>query len=82
MSIRKYVHQVKPIQENHIEPIDKIQNYLNHLNEADTKAAFDMEKVIVSAAGGPKFTSKLIKNSDKVGERNAQKYLSSICTME
>ena len=73
MSIRKYVHQVKPIQENHIEPIDKIQNYLNHLNEADTKAAFDMEKVIVSAAGGPKFTSKLIKNSDKVGERIAKK---------
>ena len=29
MSIRKYVHQIRPIQEDyieHIEPIDKIQN--------------------------------------------------------
>ena len=32
------------------------------LNEGDTTAAYDMEKVIVSAAGGPKFKSKLIKN--------------------
>ena len=73
MSIRKYVRQIKQVQENYIEPIDKIQNYVNYLNEADTEAAFDMEKIIVSAAGGPKFTSKLIKNSDKVGERIAKK---------
>jgi len=39
------------------------------LNEGDTTAAYDMEKVIVSAAGGPKFKSKLIKNSDKVGNK-------------
>jgi len=39
------------------------------LNEGDTTAAYDMEKVIVSAAGGPKFKSKLIKNSDKVGKK-------------
>ena len=32
MSIRKYVHQVKPIQENHIEPIDKIQNLFDKNN--------------------------------------------------
>jgi hypothetical protein len=38
-------------------------------NEGDTTAAYDMEKVIVSAAGGPKFKSKLIKNSDKVGKK-------------
>lgn len=67
--LRKYVRQLKPIQENKIEPIVKVQK----LYEADTKAAFDMERVIVSAAGGPKFTSKLIRNSDKVGERIAKK---------
>ena len=39
------------------------------LQESSTTAAFDMEKVIVSAAGGPKFKSKLINNSDKVGEK-------------
>ena len=67
--LRKYVRQLNPIQENKIEPIVKVQK----LYEADTKAAFDMERVIVSAAGGPKFTSKLIRNSDKVGERIAKK---------
>tara|TARA_B100001057_G_scaffold467076_1_gene524847 strand:+ start:360 stop:1490 length:1131 start_codon:yes stop_codon:yes gene_type:complete len=67
--LKKYVRQLNPIQENKIEPIVKVQK----LYEADTKAAFDMERVIVSAAGGPKFTSKLIRNSDKVGERIAKK---------
>ncbi len=43
--------------------------YVNTINESSTKAAFDMEAVIVSAAGGPKFTSKLIPNSDEVGKR-------------
>ena len=55
--LRKYVRQLKkPIQESYLDPLSKIQK----LYEGDTTAAFDMEKVIVSAAGGPKFTSKLI----------------------
>jgi len=37
--------------------------------EGDTTAAYDMEKVIVSAAGGSSFTSKLIPNSDEVGKK-------------
>ena len=68
--LRKYVRQVKkPIQESYLDPLSKIQK----LYEGDTTAAFDMEKVIVSAAGGPKFTSKLIPNSDKVGKLIAKK---------
>lgn len=39
------------------------------LMEGDTQAAYDMEKVIVSAAGGPKFVSKRIPNSTAVGEK-------------
>ena len=48
MSIRKYVHQVKPIQENHIEPIDKIQNSAAYLEswvktlKADKKILFKL----------------------------------------
>ena len=63
------IRQLRPRNENKIEPIVKVQK----LHEADTKAALEMERVIVSAAGGPKFTSKLIRNSDKVGERIAKK---------
>ena len=43
------------------------------LSEGDTKAAFDMEKVIVSSAGGPKFVSKLIPDSEEVGKKIASK---------
>ena len=43
------------------------------LKESDTKAAFDMEKVIVSSAGGPKFVSKLIPDSEEVGKKIASK---------
>ena len=39
------------------------------LSEGSTTAAYDMEKVIVSAAGGPKFKSKLIKDDQKVGKK-------------
>ena len=39
------------------------------LAEGDTTAAYDMEKVIVSAAGGTPFTSKMIDNSDDVGKK-------------
>ena len=67
MSLQKYVQQLKPIQENN----HRVRKAL--LNEGDTKAALDMEKVIVSGAGGPKFTSKLIRNSDVVGKRIAKK---------
>ena len=40
-----------------------------YLKMGDTTAAYDMEKVIVSAAGGESFTSKLIPNSDDVGKK-------------
>ena len=36
---------------------------------ADTTAAYDMEKVIVAASGGPSFTSELIPNSNEVGKK-------------
>lgn len=39
------------------------------LAEGDTTAAYDMEKVIVSAAGGTPFTSKNIDNSNEVGKK-------------
>jgi len=43
------------------------------ITEASTAAAKDMEEVIVSAAGGPKFVSKHIPNSDEVGKRIVDK---------
>ena len=48
--------------------MQNFRDYLidNLILEGDTTAAYDMEKVIVAAAGGPKFKSSLIKNSDKV----------------
>lgn len=39
------------------------------LVETDTKSAYDMERVIVAAAGGPKFISKRIPNSEEVGKK-------------
>ena len=48
------------------------KGYINEsilLNEADTEAAKDMEAVIVSAAGGPEFISKLIPDSAEVGDK-------------
>ena len=66
MSIKSYVWQVRPpVQEAHVNHLEKIQSFLT---EADTTAAYDMEKVIVSAAGGESFTSNLITNSDEVGK--------------
>jgi len=70
MSIRAHVRQIKPIREVKLEPIDKVQNFLT---ETVTTKAYDMEKVIVSAAGGTPFTSKLIPNSDEVGKRIVDK---------
>jgi hypothetical protein len=45
-----------------------INEYVN-LVEGNTQMAYDMEKVIVSAAGGPKFVSKKISNSQAVGKK-------------
>jgi len=44
------------------------KQYIN-LMEGDTQTAYDMEKVIVSAAGGPAFVSTRIKNSKEVGQK-------------
>ena len=46
----------------------KFKQYIDFV-EADTQKAYDMEHVIVSAAGGPKFTSTKISNSDEVGKK-------------
>jgi hypothetical protein len=66
MGIKNYVRQVRPVQESYVNHLEKIQSFLT---EADTTAAYDMEKVIVSAAGGESFTSNLITNSDEVGKK-------------
>tara|TARA_Y100000817_G_C16801116_1_gene519690 strand:+ start:61 stop:1194 length:1134 start_codon:yes stop_codon:yes gene_type:complete len=60
MSLNKYVRQINPIQESKQKKL---------LVMGDTTAAYDMEKVIVSAAGGSPFTSKLIPNSDEIGKK-------------
>ena len=46
----------------------KFKQYID-IVEADTQKAYDMEHVIVSAAGGPKFTSTKNSNSDEVGKK-------------
>ena len=46
----------------------RFKEYID-LVEADTQKAYDMEHVIVSAAGGPNFTSTKIANSDEVGKK-------------
>ena len=46
-----------------------MKRFKQFLNEGDTSAAYDMEKIIVSAAGGPKFSSRRIKNSEEIGEK-------------
>ena len=46
----------------------KFKQYID-IVEADTQKAYDMEHVIVSAAGGPEFTSTKISNSDEVGKK-------------
>ena len=60
MHLRKYVRQVRPIQEKREKKL---------LVMGDTTAAYDMEKVIVSAAGGEPFVSNLIPNSEEVGKK-------------
>ena len=48
-----------------------MKTFKQHINlmEGDTQKAYDMEKVIVSASGGPKFVSKNIDNSEIVGKK-------------
>tara|TARA_R100001086_G_scaffold248715_1_gene186331 strand:+ start:112 stop:1242 length:1131 start_codon:yes stop_codon:yes gene_type:complete len=60
MSLQGYVRQLKPVQE-------KVEKKL--LVMGDTTAAYDMEKVIVSAAGGEPFVSNLIPNSEEIGKK-------------
>ena len=55
MSLKKSVHQLKPE--------EKFTEEKKLLVMGDTTAAYDMEKVIVFAAGGEPFVSKLIPNS-------------------
>ena len=66
MSFRQSVSQLRTARTTKVDLVEKVQHILN---EGDTTAAYDMEKVIVSAANGPKFKSKLIPNSDKVGKK-------------
>ena len=51
--------------------IKKMQsfNQFSNLQESDTQKAYDMEHVIVSAAGGEPFISQRIPNSEKIGEK-------------
>jgi len=63
--LQQYVRQVKPRNESYTPPVDKIQN----IKETYKQAAYDMEQVIVAAAGGPPFTSDHILNSDEVGKK-------------
>jgi len=46
MSLRKYVRQLNPVQENYIAPVEKVQNLLT---EADTGKATKSEQAIVVA---------------------------------
>ena len=48
MSLQQYVRQVRPRNESYIPPVDKIQNLL----ESSTKAAKEMEYLLVHVAGG------------------------------
>ena len=62
--LQPFVNQLNPRAEVD-SPLIKIQT----IKETYKQAAYDMEKVIVSAAGGPPFTSDHIHNSDEVGKK-------------
>ena len=49
MPLQSYVKQLRPRDETYVPHVDKIQV----IKETYKQAAYDMEKVIVSAAGGP-----------------------------
>ena len=57
MSYRRSIEQLRPARTQKIDLLEKSQILLQ---EGNTQAAFDMERVILSAAGGPSFKSKLI----------------------
>jgi len=66
MSLQGYLRQVKPrLIESHINHVDRIQN----VHESFKQAAFDMEEVIVAAAGGPAFETDSFPNSKEVGKK-------------
>ena len=65
MSLQPYVRQLNPRNESYTPPVDKVQV----IKETYKKAAFDMEEVIVAAAGGPPFVSDIIDNSEEVGKK-------------
>ena len=64
---KNFYRQINSVHTSNKTPLEKIQEL--HLSEGDTTAAYDMEKVIVSAAGGTPFTSKLIDNSEEIGKK-------------
>jgi len=70
MSYRRSMEQLRPARTQKIDLLEKSQILLQ---EGNTQAAFDMEQVILSAAGGPFFKSDLIPNSKKVGDKIATK---------
>jgi hypothetical protein len=70
MVFRHAMGQLRPARTQKIDLLEKSQILLQ---EGNTQAAFDMEQVILSAAGGPFFKSKLIPNSKKVGDKIATK---------
>ena len=55
-----------------------MKTFKQHLTEAATSAAFEMERVIVSAAGGPSYTAKDKKISPDAGEKIVKKFCNPI----
>jgi len=62
--MKQFVEQLKPRAELK-PPLEKVQN----IKETYKQAAYDMEKVIVAAAGGPSFVTDHIPNSVEVGKK-------------
>jgi len=65
MTLQKYVKQVSPRNESYVNHVDKIQT----IKETYKQAAYDMEEVIVAAAGGPNFETDSFPNSKEVGKK-------------
>ncbi len=63
--LQKYVKQLNPRDESYIPHVDKIQT----IKETYKQAAYDMEEVIVAAAGGPAFETDSFSNSKEVGKK-------------
>jgi hypothetical protein len=67
MSLQHHIRKLKPRNESTVNHVEKVQKL--YVKETYKQAAYDMEKVIVSAAGGPDFESEHIPNSKEVGEK-------------